>query len=82
VGAALRARHREDRLILRIRPGFSVMPPDARAMPAILPEPATPSADKFSVVLPAGASPDLPLLGGSECRCGSSGAGDGFPRSV
>ena len=28
------------------------------------------------------ASPDLPLLGGSECRCGSSGAGDGFPRSV
>jgi integrase len=34
------------------------MPPDDTIMPAILPEPAAPGADEFSVPLPAGAAPE------------------------
>ena len=34
------------------------MPPGDTIMPAILPEPAAPGADKFSVPLPAGAAPE------------------------
>src|SRR6202007_810768 len=52
------ARHRDDHRILPIRPGLQVMAPDDTIMPAILPEPPARGAEKFTVPLPAGASPE------------------------
>jgi integrase len=54
----LRARQCDDRRILAICFRATVMPPDDRVMPAILPEPAALGAEKFSMPLPAGAAPE------------------------
>jgi hypothetical protein len=55
---APRARHPSDHRILEIWLGAPVMPPDDTIMPAILPEPPARGAEKFTVPLPAGASPE------------------------